>query len=811
MQISKDWLHDYLPADIPAERMAELLTATGLEVEKVHAVDAIPGGLRGVVVGKVLTTEKHPDADRLKCTTVDIGQGQPLEIVCGAPNVAVGQLVPVATVGCTLYPAGSEEGLTIKKGKIRGKVSEGMICAEDELGLGTGHDGIMVLDASAQIGQPLSTFLCLESDTAMEIGLTPNRMDAMSHMGVARDLRAALLRHDEAVVWSPPMLSEWPVVPSGVQLDIADKKACPRYFALKVDGVSTIPSPEWLQRRLKTIGAKPINALVDVTNYVLHSIGHPLHAFDAQAIDGHKIHVRHAHAGERFTTLDGVERTLHHEDLVIASADKPMALAGVFGGLHSGVQEKTTSIVLESAWFDPVVIRKTAKRHGLNTDASFRYERGVDPSLGTEALELAWALLQSIFPDARVSGYDGFKDPTAPFDNRTVKVNTERINALIGEAIPAERMRSILASLDIEVTDEEGAAWTLSVPAYRWDVTREADIAEELLRIYGFNAISFPPAMRAHVSHESRISPELLRRKAADYLVVQGLFEIMNNSLTRAQAYLSHPSIAAEAVVRVLNPLSQDLGVMRPSLMLGGLDAVSYNTKRQNSDVALFEFGRTYHQGDKGLEERNALGIWLAGAYPGAHWMTGDAKVNFFALKGLLNGLFQRFGLSTEEQPCPHEPGEFAGGVLYKLNGQPIATLGWVDDWALKQADLKQGVLAARLDWDRFIKAAAKVKIAYTEPSKFPKVTRDMAFVVNAELPYAELHTCLAQVKERALVKMELFDVYQGKNLPEGHLSYGMRFTFLDPKKTLQDDYVDAAMSKLQSAAENGCQAKLRD
>ena len=810
MQISKDWLHDYLPVAISATRMAELLTATGLEVEKVHEVDAVPGGLRGVIVGEVLTVIKHPDADRLNCTTVSIGGEQPLEIVCGAPNVAVGQKVPVATVGCTLYPTGSEEGLTIKKGKIRGQVSEGMICAEDELGLSQSHDGILVLDPDAVVGQPLSEHLGLESDTALEIGLTPNRMDAMSHMGVARDLRAALLRHDEEVLWSPPMLSEWPAVGSGLTLDIQDPSACPRYFALKVEGVSAIPSPEWLQRRLKTIGAKPINALVDITNYVLHSVGHPLHAFDSRALHGNAIVVRRATSDEAFTTLDGVARTLHADDLVIANASDAMALAGVFGGLKSGVQDDTTSIVLESAWFDPVVIRKGAKRHGLNTDASFRYERGVDPSLGTEALELAWTLLQSIFPDAHVTGYDAFESADAPFDDRVVHIDTQRIQASIGEAIPEDRMRSILQSLDIHVTAELGSAWTLSVPAYRWDVTREADIAEEILRIYGFNAISFPPAMRSHVAHEDRVSPEMLRRKAADYLVGQGLFEIMNNSLTRAQAYEKHPSIPADSVVPVLNPLSQDLGVMRPSLMLGGLDAVSYNAKRQNADMALFEFGRTYHTSADGLSERHALGLWLAGSYPGPHWMTGEAKINFFALKGLVLGLCHRFGLHTEEQGMEAEGGEFAGGIHLSVGGQPLASLGWVDDWALKQADLKQPVLAARIDWDRFVKAASRVKITYREPSKFPKVTRDLALIVDASLSYGELYTCLRQVKEKTLQGIELFDVYQGKNLPDGKLSYGMRFTFLDPNKTLQDAQVDGAMAKFLKAAEDGVGASLR-
>ncbi len=810
MQISKEWLHEYLPVEISTARMSELLTATGLEVEKVHEVDVVPGGLRGVVVGEVLTVTKHPDADRLRCTTVDVGTESFLEIVCGAPNVAAGQKVPVATVGSVLFPPGSEQGLTIKKGKIRGKVSEGMICAEDELGLGISHNGILVLDPSALVGQPLSEHLGVESDTALEIGLTPNRMDAMSHMGVARDLRAALLRHDEEVVWSPPMLSEWPSTGSGITLEIQDAVACPRYYALKVEGVSAIPSPEWLKRRLKTIGAKPINALVDITNYVLHSIGHPLHAFDSRAIEGQRIVVRRAVSGEVFTTLDGVQRSLHAEDLVIAHASQPMAMAGVFGGIYSGVQADSTSIVLESAWFDPVVIRKGAKRHGLNTDASFRYERGVDPSLGTEALELAWTLLQGIFPEARVTGYDAFESPDAPFENRIVHIDSQRIQASIGEAIPEERMRSILQSLDIHVTSESDSAWSLSVPAYRWDVTREADIAEEILRIYGFNAISFPDAMRIHVSHEDRLSPEMLRRKAADYLVAQGLFEIMNNSLTRAQVYAEHPSILAESVVQVLNPLSQDLGVMRPSLMLGGLDAVSYNTKRQNTDAALFEFGRTYHKAEKGLMERHVLGLWLAGAYPGAHWMTGDSKINFFALKGLVLGLCQRFGLTVEEHAMEVEAGEFAGGVQLTVGGQTLATIGWADDWALKQADLKQSVLTARIDWDRFVKAASRVKIAYHEPSKFPKVTRDLALIVDATLQYGELYACLRQVKEKTLQSIELFDVYQGKNLPDSKLSYGMRFTFLDPNRTLQDVHVDGVMAKLLKAAEDGVGATLR-
>lgn len=802
MLISRDWLNDFIQTDLDDTKVAEILTSTGLEVEKTHVADVVPGGLRGVVVGHVLTVAQHPNADRLRVTTVDVGGEEPLHIVCGAPNVAEGQKVPVATIGCELYPGGGDEALVIKKGKIRGEVSMGMICAEDELGLGVSHDGIMVLDSKLKPGTPLAEALNLEADRLLEIGLTPNRMDAMGHHGVARDLAAALAHQGHNYTYDMPQWTPADGKSGARQVNLVDAEACPRYWALSIENVCADASPEWLQRRLKAININPQNILVDATNFALHTLGHPLHAFDANNVHG-AISVRRAKSGETMTTLDGVERKLHQDDLLIADEKGALALAGVFGGEGSGVSESTTSIVIESAWFDPVVIRKGAKRHGLNTDASFRYERGVDPSLGRTALDLAWHLIKEVCPEARITGLDGDDQGGERFAPRRVDVNLDRIDRLIGEAIPEAQSEAILNSLDIAVANKSGRDWALDVPAYRWDVTREADVAEEVLRIYGFNAISFPAGMRVQLSQEDRVTPEHMRRVASEYLVGRGFHEIANNSLTRAEWYQNHPSIDVEAVVPVLNPLSQDLGVMRPSMIMGGLEAIAYNNKRRQSDVAIFEWGRVYSKQGDAYHESEQLAIWLTGQHPAAHWSLPQTPSTFAVLKGVVEGLVARFGIKAKVKDLEYHEGQLQFGLVYSNKKTPLVELGWTDTWAMERTDVEQPVVAAIIHWDAFMAAAKQHQARYQEPPKHPSVSRDLALVVDQNMAYGDIRKAITGCNINMLQDIELFDVYQGKNLPKGKLSYGIRLTLQDPNKTLKDKQVDGVMQRFIKALQD--------
>ncbi|MFZ9155220.1 MAG: phenylalanine--tRNA ligase subunit beta [Schleiferiaceae bacterium] len=812
MRISLDWLSDYLPNSLSVAEVGERLTATGLEVEKSEVVDAVPGGLRGVVVGEVRSVRQHPNADRLRVTQVDVGAPEWLNIVCGAANVAEGQKVAVALVGAELYPAGSDKPLVIKKSALRGEPSEGMICAEDELGLGTDHSGIMVLRADASVGQPMAEYLGLESDHVVEVGLTPNRMDAMSHYGVARDLRASLLRDGQDVMWTEPTTADLSGVSGGATaLRVEDSAACPQYGALKITGVNgTQASAEPIQQRLKAIGLNPINALVDATNYVMHALGHPLHCFDAAAVGGTVV-VRRAAAGETLTTLDGVARTLHADDQVIANATAAMCLAGVYGGQTSGVSATTTAVVVESAWFDPVVTRAMARRHGLHTDASFRYERGVDPAMGLPALELFWTLVEAQFPEARIEGLDWVRANDPRFVAPTLEVSMDRIGRLLGERLPDDVCESILESLDIDVVAQKGDLWTLGLPVYRWDVRREADVAEELLRIWGFNNLAEPEGLRVRSQPEARLNSESLRRTAADYLVAQGLNEVMNLSLTRAAWFAEHPTIPASEVVHVLNPLSQDLGVMRPTLLYSGLETISYNLKRQEDRLAIFEFGRRYGQTAEGRYEASELGIWLCGAYPDAHYSRPNSTASFSVLKGLVGGLLTRLGIAYTEQPGDDVAGFWSGRLdLLGPKGEALVYMGWPDAHALAATDVDKPVLAALIQWDAVVAAAQNVRRAYVEPPKFPKVVRDLALVVPAGTTYGTLVAGLKSAPVKTLEGIELFDVYQGKGLPEGTMSYGVRLTFRDPSKTLQDQQVEGAVQRMLDGAKQHCGAVLR-
>lgn len=812
MLISKEWLNDYIETELSDEGLSDILTSTGLEVEKIEQVDQIKGGLKGVVVGEIVSLSKHPNADRLSCTKVNIGTDELLNIVCGASNIAVGQKIPVATIGCTIYPESIEKGVKIKKGKIRGELSEGMLCAEDELGIGKSHDGIYILGDNAISGTPLSEYLGLKSDSIFEIGLTPNRMDAMSHLGVARDLRAAAIHKKIKYIWNENNISEWSKSDSNIEINIQDKYACPRYRVLSISGLNNMSSPDWLMRRLKAIGLKPINAIVDITNYVLNDKGHPIHAFDAGKIIGNSIQIRRAKSNEELITLDGVTRKLHKEDLVIADSQVPLALAGVFGGQNSGVSEDSTDIIIESAWFDPVVIRKTAKRHGLNTDASFRYERGVDPNIGIDALVLAWKLINEIFPNATITGFSEKSLNDSRFDNRIIEIDLTRITKLIGHDINQSEVISILDSLDISSTILTRSNLELSIPAYRWDVTREADIAEEILRIYGFNSIPFPERMRLSLAENEVISNESLRRKATDYLVANGLYEIMNNSLTSSELYSNHPSINSENNVKILNPLSQELEIMRPTLLMGGLNAISYNSKRQESNISIFEFGRVYSSSqENNYSEKNHLGIWLSGELPRTHWNKEKTKVDFFTLKGISIGLLAYLGIDKineiEQEPIA---GNWSGGIRLESGQKVLATISWVDEWALKKSDVKEAVLASIFHWDNVCQIAKISKVRYKETPKFPKVTRDLAIIVKSEIKYAAIKLAIKKSKEKTLVDFELFDVFQGEKIGKDRSSFGVRLIFQDLSRTLKDSQIEKSVSRIVDFLKSGVDAEIR-
>lgn len=813
MTISYSWLRRYInfdPSQVTPELVSEVLTRTGLEVEGSHEVESVKGGLQGVVVGKVLTCEQHPDADRLKVTTVDVGEEEPVQIVCGAPNVDAGQFVPVATVNTVLYPGSGEDKLKIKKGKIRGQVSAGMICAEDELGLGKSHDGIMVLDeAKAKVGMPAAQYFELESDTVFEIGLTPNRTDAMGHYGVARDLRAGLLRDGiqcdlslpSVVAFTPDHLER------PFKLTVQDAEACPQYLGLTLTDIKVQESPSWLKNALLSIGLTPINNVVDVTNFVLHETGHPLHAFDGDKIDGDHVIVRTLPTDTAFTTLDEKERKLNDADLMITNENGGMCMAGVFGGLTSGVSNSTTTIFLESAWFNPVRIRKTAKRHGLNTDASFRYERGVDPMLSEYALKRAALLLKEVAGARIGSSIVEFKDKK--FEPVKIDLSYERMFRLLGQEIPRKDVLSILDSLDFNVRGENGDYLQVESPVYRWDVTREADVVEEILRIYGFDNIEFPSGMRMSMPHSEKRHPDDVRRKVNSILVGMGLTEIMNNSLSKQSYYEGNDDFNADETVSILNPLSQDLGVMRRTLLFGGLETVAYNYNRQQKSIRCFEFGKAYENSEKGYVEQTQLGIWIAGSNNTPTWNAPASQSNFFTLKGICEALFTKVGVDFQERPLSGHP-LFADGLEYHAQGKLVGRIGFVPRKYLKMADIEDVVYYAQFNWDALLPIIRRSKVTYTDLPKTFAVQRDLALLVDQKVQYADLVRASRKAEKGLLNNVELFDVYEGKNLPEGKKSYGLRFTLIDANKTLNDKQLDSAMDRIRQKLENDFGAELR-
>tara|TARA_R110002096_G_scaffold30724_6_gene91372 strand:- start:99 stop:2525 length:2427 start_codon:yes stop_codon:yes gene_type:complete len=808
MKISYNWLKQFLKTDWTPEQTSELLTDLGLEVEGIETYQSVKGGLEGIVIGEVLTCIKHPNADKLKITTVNIGEKTPLQIVCGAPNVGAGQKVPVATIGTTLY---TEEGdpWTIKKGKIRGEESHGMICAEDELGLGKSHDGIMVLDADLKVGTLAADIFDIENDQVFEIGLTPNRADAMSHLGAARDLKAGLVQKEINLELITPSVSAFNVENRTLKIDVdvKNKDLAPRYCGVTISGIKVATSPAWLQHRLKAIGLSPINNIVDATNYVLHDLGQPLHAFDAVKVSGNKIEVKTLKAGTKFITLDGVERELHEDDLMICDAEKPMCIAGVFGGIHSGVTQSTTSIFLESAYFNPVSIRKSAKRHGLNTDASFRFERGIDPSITEYALKRAALLIQELAGGEITSDIiDVYPKKIKDFE---VRLSFENTRKLIGEEIPKETIKSILASLEIKVNNVTEAGLGLTVPAYRNDVQREADIIEEILRVYGYNNITTTEKLNASISSTTRFEDYKIQTIVGNQLVAQGYFEILSNSLTTPNYVALSEQLKDEHNITMLNPLSNDLSVLRQSLLFSGLEAVSFNINRKRGDLKLFEFGKTYHGFDDKREEFKHLSIFVTGNQSQESWIDKTKKSDFFYLKGTVTSILNRLGISRFTE-APTKNDMLSEGLALSLGKNKLVDFGLVKKSILKPFDISQDVLFANFYWDTILNMLKHNKIVFKNIPKYPEVKRDFALLLDNSVTFDAIYKIARQSEKQLLKNVNLFDVYQGKNLPHGKKSYAVSFTIQDENKTLTDKQIDKIMSKLQANFENQLGAELR-
>ena len=806
MKISYNWLKQFIKIDLKSEETATLLTDLGLEVEVVEKYQSVRGGLEGVIVGHILTCEKHPDADRLRLTTVDLGDGSPVQIVCGASNVAKGQKVPVATIGTKLIDKDGVE-FEIKKGKIRGQESHGMICAEDELGLGTSHDGIMILDANLKPGTPCAKVFNIENDEIFEIGLTPNRADAMSHYGVARDLRASLLQKNSSIELITPTVSTFRIDKRTLKIDVdvKDSKLAPRYCGVTISGVTVKSSPAWLQNRLKAIGLTPKNNIVDVTNYILHDLGQPLHAFDASKISG-KIIVKTVAAGTKFVTLDDVERTLHEEDLMICDEKGPLCIAGVFGGKGSGVTETTNSIFLESAYFNPVSVRKSAKRHALNTDASFRFERGIDATITEFALKRAALLIKEVAGGEITS--DIVDIYPKKIEDFPVFLNFDKTAKLIGQELPKETIKKILASLDIKVNSVTDAGLGLIIPSYRVDVQREVDVIEEILRVYGYNNINFTKKLNATVANSARTEDYKVQNIVANQLNSLGFHEMMANSLTSPDYVKLSEMLKEEYNVMMLNPLSNDLSAMRQSLLFSGLEAVSYNINRRNGDLKLFEFGKTYHKLLSGYNEPKHLTLFVSGNRMAESWTTTEKPSDFFLFKGYVNSVLHRLGIcKIENKPVASDV--FAEGMAIACGNDILVEFGTVKKSILKHFDIKQEVFFADFNWNLILKLISN-KIKFTDIPKYPEVRRDLALLVDTTVAFDAIYAIARQTEKGLLKDINLFDVYEGKNLPEGKKSYAVSFTLQDNSKTLTDEQIDKIMSKLQKNLETEVGASLR-
>jgi len=812
MKISFNWLKEYINTDLDAKNVSEILTDIGLEVEKVETIESIPGGLKGLKIGRVLTKEKHPDADRLNITTVYVGEESPQQIVCGAPNVEVGQKVVVALPGTTIHPTGGE-AFKIKKAKIRGVESFGMICAEDEIGLGAGHDGIMVLEEDAQVGLDASAFFKLQNETVIEIGLTPNRADAMGHIGVARDLLAALkykglIGENEAL--NTPDTSSFSVKSNDVKINISveEPEACPRYAGVVINDVKVEESPEWLQHKLRSIGLSPINNIVDITNFVLHEYGQPLHAFDANFV-GSNVIVKKLNKGTKFTTLDAVERELSENDLMICNENGGMCLAGVFGGIDSGVKLETTTIFLESAYFNPVSVRKTAKRHGFNTDASFRFERGIDINTAIPALKRAAILIEEIAGGTVASEITDIY-PTA-IEDFVFDVDCNRISSLCGVGFVQADIERIVTLLDITILNKQGSKLKIQVPSYRVDVLREADIAEEVLRIYGFNNVPIPEKLNSSITSRPKVDKEQLQNMMSDMLVSFGLNEAMSNSLTK-DSYVdlaNTPSIKSEFNVAMLNPLSSDLSVMRQSLLFNGLEAVRLNQNHGSDSVKLFEFGKIYQKFESGFSESSQLALFLSGKKTEELWNSGISDVSFFTLKGMVDSLLNKVS-GGRYKASPTKNDLLEDGLAYKIGKKKVVDFGWIRADLKKEFGLNNDVFYAEFNWDALLDIAANSSVKFKELDKFPRVKRDLSLLLNEEIKFSEIVSIAKTCNSELLKEISLFDVYKGKNMEKGKKSYAVRFALQDKNKTLKDKEIDGVMSKIQLSLIEKLEAELR-
>lgn len=809
MNISYQWLKDFLPLDQPAEVIGKLLTSSGLEVEAIEQYEPIKGGLRGVVVGEVLTCARHPNADKLSLTTVDVGIGAAVPIVCGAPNVAAGQKVLVAMVGATLYPGGGEP-LVIKKAKIRGEASEGMICAEDELGLGDSHAGIMVLDTVLPNGTPAANYLHLITDEIFVIGLTPNRADAASHLGVARDLKAQL-----GLEISLPSVADFKVHTQAPPLEVVleNPTACPRYTGVTITGVRVGESPEWLQHRLRAIGLSPINNIVDVTNYVLHELGQPLHAFDLDKIAGQQIIVKTVPEGTPFVTLDKVERKLKATDLMICDgAGNPMCIGGVFGGLTSGVTASTQRIFLESAYFDPASIRASSQHHGLKTDASFRFERGTDPNGTVYALQRAALLIQAVAGGEVASEIIDLYP--SPIPHRHIVVKYQHIDRLIGKKIERSRIKSILESLDIAIVGEDAESLSLSVPPYRVDVTQTADIVEEILRIYGFENVELADKMGADFLAEFPDRDEWkLKMELGRMLAGAGFSEILTNSLTKAEYAAALPSLGQGGNVEMLNKLSNEQAVLRQSMLFSGLEVIAHNLNRRQKDLKFFDFGKTYHKatkedGSNSYQEYEKLALFVTGNQQSETWQTKTEKASFYTLSGAVQKVLQKLGV-VGYQPVDSRFDGLAYGLDWVLNKRDIVRLGLVKPALAKMLDIKQEVFYAEIDW-QYLVSKFKSRNVYRDLPKYPEVRRDLSLVLDQSVSFEEIKKLAFQTEKTLLKQINVFDVYEGENLGIGKKSYSVHFTLLDTEKTLTDDVIDKTMDKLMAVFAQQLQAIIR-
>jgi len=835
MNISYNWLKRYIALPDDAETVAKILTSIGLEVGTVETVETIRGGLKGLVVGEVLTCEAHPNSDHLHITKVNVGEAEPLPIVCGAPNVAAGQKVIVATVGTVLYDG--DQSFTIKKGKLRGEDSWGMICAEDEIGVGTDHAGIIVLPEDTPVGLPAAEYYHIENDTLIEVDITPNRSDAASHYGVARDLYAYYKAHGQEVALTKPSVEAFLIdnkaLPITVHVDAPE--AAPRYSGVSIQGVTVKESPDWLKNSLLAIGLRPINNIVDVTNFVLHECGQALHAFDADKIKGNEIHVRYAKAGEKFVTLDGVEREMNEKDLMIANTEESMCIAGVFGGLESGVTENTKNIFLESAYFDPVTIRKTSRRHQLQTDASFRFERGCDPNNTIYVLKRAALLIQEVAGGSvamditdTVMG-DGLQvTGEKPFEPWPVTIEISRVNSLIGKAIGEETIETILKALEIEIIAKDGDKWQLAVPRYRVDVQRECDVVEDILRIYGYDNVEFPEKLNTSLAYGVKPDPEKLRRRIAEQLTAQGFNEILNNSLTKVAYYEPLEQMPLAACVKIMNPLSSDLGVMRQTLLFGGLESIARNANRKNSDLKFYEFGNCYHYNNELTNERvnelaktdpliryseePHLGLWLTGNKAAQSWVRKDEKTTFYQLHAYVNNILVRLGVDLSKVTVERLENElFSDGLVLKAaNGKALGFIGIVTRKQLKAFDIDQEVYYADLDWNALIKQNKQYKAVITDLPKYPEVKRDFALLVDKTVEFADLARAAFATEKKLLKNVYLFDVYEGKNLEQGKKSYALSFILQDAENTLKDTQIENIMNRLKATFEDKFHATLR-